>query len=383
MSDLTETTQPAETTGTAETTEQATVIPFGSLVADEHCRVGGKCASLGTMSQAGLPVPPGFAVTTTVFADAKSASGLMPRIKELVDDLDDSDLAALSTAAAQARELVLSWDLPEAHESRIRRMYADLCALSGVEDVPVAVRSSATAEDSPDASFAGEHDTYLWVCGIDEVLAKIRACWASLYTERAVVYRNEMGYDHNQVDMAVAVQKMVRPRAAGVAFTLDPSNGDRSGICIDAAWGFGEGVVSGDVTPDNFLVDKVMWSINRRIISPKTHAHLLTQDADGSPHVVRVELPEDQAGAPSLTDTEILAIARLARAAEKHYGCPQDIEWAVDDDLPAGEDVVLLQARPETVWSKRRHAVGAKAGLSSIVDTLVNPLYSRKGTPPA
>jgi len=360
-------------------------ITFDTLVPEQHHLVGGKCASLGTMSQAGLPVPPGFAVTTVVFADAKEASGLMPRIKELIDDVDPDDQAALAVAAAEARKLVLDWPLPEVHENLVRQRYADLCRHCGVDDLPVAVRSSATAEDSPDASFAGEHDTYLWVCGIDAVLDKIRACWASLYTDRAIAYRNQMGYDHNEVDMAVAVQKMVRPRAAGVAFTLDPSNGDRSGICIDAAWGFGEGVVSGDVTPDNFLVDKVMWSINRRIISPKTHAHLLVVvDGADRPSVSRVELPQDQASAPSLTDDEILVVARLARTAEKHYGCPQDIEWAVDDDLPAGEDVVLLQARPETVWSKKSHAVAAKTDLvSSIVDTLVNPLYSRKGTQPA
>jgi pyruvate,water dikinase len=366
-------------------TECPSMIPFGSLAAEYHPRVGGKCASLGVMSQAGLPVPPGFAVTTRVFADARDAAGLMPRINEIIAGIDTSDQRALSDAAGRVRDLVRSWDLPEEHEKRLREMYDDLCALCGTTDVPVAVRSSATVEDSPDHSFAGEHDTYLWVCGIEDLLEKLRACWASLYTERAIAYREEMGFAHDQVDMAVAVQKMVRPRAAGVAFTLDPSNGDRSGICIDAAWGFGEGVVSGDVTPDNFLVDKVMWSINRRTISPKTHAHVLA-DADGAcaQQVVRVELPADKANAPSLTDAEIIAIAKLARVAEKHYGCPQDIEWAVDDDLPAGEDAVLLQARPETVWSKKRHAVGAKTdAIASIVDTLVNPLYARKGTQPA
>jgi pyruvate,water dikinase len=367
-------------------TDRLTAIRFDQLGPEHHALVGGKCASLGTMSQAGLPVPPGFAVTTQVFLDARHASGVMPWIEELIDGVDGTDSAALTAAAAQMRELVRSWPLPEVHESRIRRMYADLCAQCGVDDVPVAVRSSATAEDSPDASFAGEHDTYLWICGADAVLDKIRACWASLYTERAIAYRLAMGYDHDKVDMAVAVQKMVRPRAAGVAFTLDPSNGDRSGICIDAAWGFGEGVVCGDVTPDNFLVDKVMWSINRRTISAKTHAHLLIED-DGldCPRVGRVALSEDRAGAPCLTDAEIVAIAKLARTAEKHYGCPQDIEWAVDDDLPPGSDVVLLQARPETVWSKHKHTIGAKADLvSSIVDTLVNPLYARRrGNQPA
>lgn len=356
-------------------------IPFGSLAAENHAHVGGKCASLGVMSQAGLPVPPGFAVTTRVFADARDASGSMAQISALVNGLGDADPATLAQAAARARALVRSWELPTEHEERVRELYADLCELCGVVDVPVAVRSSATSEDSPDASFAGEHDTYLWVCGIDEVLEKVRDCWASLFTERAITYREEMGYPHDDVDMAVAVQKMVRPRTAGVAFTLDPTNGDRSGICIDAAWGFGEGVVSGDVTPDNFLVDKVMFTIGRRTISAKTHAHLLTEvDGEAHPRVARVELPEDRVQAPSLTDQEIVAVAKLARQAERHYGTPQDIEWAVDDDLPAGEDVVLLQARPETVWSKKHHSVGAKKdSMASIVDTLVNPLYAKRG----
>jgi pyruvate,water dikinase len=366
-------------------TGRLTAIPFDRLGLEHLPLVGGKCASLATMSQAGLPVPPGFAVTTEVFIDARRESGLLPRILELFDAADPTSLASRSQVAEQVRELVRSWPLPEVHESRIRRLYADLCAQCGVDDVPVAVRSSATVEDSPDASFAGEHDTYLWVCGADAVLDKIRACWASLYTERAIAYRIDMGYDHEKIQMAVAVQKMVRPRTAGVAFTLDPTNGDRSGICIDAAWGFGEGVVSGDVTPDNFLVDKVMWSINRRTISPKTHAHLLIDDGTPEcPRVGRVPLPEDRVSVPSLTDEEIVAIARLARVAEKHYGCPQDVEWAIDDDLPAGRDVVLLQARPETVWSKRKQSIGAKSDLvSSIVDTLVNPLYTRRGNRPA
>lgn len=361
--------------------DQPTVLTFDQLTPAQHPIVGGKCASLGTMSQAGLPVPPGFAVTTLVFVDAKAASGTMPTIKGLIDEVDVDDSHALSAAAAQARDIVRGWDLPAEHEALIREKYAELSAHCGLDEVPVAVRSSATAEDSPDASFAGEHDTYLWVTGADNVIEKIKACWASLYTDRAIAYREKMGYDHNHVDMSVAVQKMVKPRAAGVAFTLDPTNGDRSSICIDSAWGFGEGVVSGDVTPDNFLVDKVMYYINRRTISPKEHAHLLIDSADGGhPSVVRVELPEAKGAEPSLIDTEIIAIAKLARAAEKHYGCPQDIEWAVDDELPAGEDIVLLQARPETVWSKKSIKVGGtKDPMASIVETLMNPIAARKG----
>jgi pyruvate, water dikinase len=355
-------------------TGSTNVVTFDSLTDDLAPVVGGKCASLGTMSQAGLPVPPGFAVTTSVYAEAKKLSGTRDQIVDLIAGIDLDDNAQLANVAAKTRAIVGSWPVPSVAEAEIRAQYAALCAHCGVEDIPVAVRSSATAEDSPDASFAGEHDTYLWVRGADAVLDRIRACWASLYTDRAIAYREEMGYHHDDVDMSVAVQKMVHPRAAGVAFTLDPSNGDKSGICIDAAWGFGEGVVSGDVTPDNFLVDKVMWSINRRIISPKAHAYLLADDS-----ISRVELDDATASAPCLTDEEVVGIARLARVAERHYGCPQDIEWAVDQDLPAGEHIVLLQARPETVWSKKSRAVGAKADLmSSIVDTLVNPLYARK-----
>jgi pyruvate,water dikinase len=269
----------------------------------------------------------------------------------------------------------MSWPMPAAVEDEIRDAYERLCARCETDDIPVAVRSSATSEDSPDASFAGEHDTYLWVCGIDQVIAHIRQCWASLFTDRALCYRVEMGYSHLDLTMSVAVQKMVRPKAAGVAFTLNPSNGDRSTIAIDSAWGFGEGVVSGEVTPDNFLVDKVLYAISQRTISPKTHEYRLVDGA----RVELLEVEAERVNAASVTDGEIEAVARLARTAERHYGCPQDIEWAVDADLPDGDSVVLLQSRPETVWSKQNRSVttGETDLMSSIVSTLVNPLYSR------
>ena len=277
------------------------------------------------------------------------------------------------------RDLIGSWEIPPVVETAIREAYRQLCELTEIGRVAVAVRSSATSEDSPDASFAGEHDTYLWVRGADDVLTHVRRCWASLFTDRAIAYRVQMGYSHLDVEMCVAVQKMVRPRAAGVAFTLDPTNGDRSTVAIDSAWGFGEAVVSGEVTPDNFLVDKVMDVVSRRTVSDKRHAYRLGDDDT----VHRVELSPQESAAPSLTDAEVTAVARLARAAERHYGCPQDVEWAVDSDLPDGANVVLLQARPETVWSKRPVRVTSDADLGadplhSIVRTLVNPLHTRK-----
>lgn len=354
---------------------QRHVVWFDAASAEDKACLGGKGASLGEMIQAGLPVPPGFAVTTHAFRVARDGSGVVDSIRDQLEGLDTSNTDDVSARSAAVRSLIMSWGIPPVVDVAIREAYERLCESSGLERVAVAVRSSATSEDSPDASFAGEHDTYLWVRGADEVIAHILRCWASLFTDRAVCYRVQMGYSHLDVEMCVAVQKMVKPRAAGVAFTLNPSNGDRSTVAIDSAWGFGEGVVSGDITPDNFLVDKVMNVISRRTISPKTHAYRLGVDD----HVHRIELDTAQASAPSLSDPEIASIAQLARAAERHYGCPQDIEWAVDEELPEGANVVLLQARPETVWSKKKARVADGSDpLHSIVRTLANPLHTRK-----
>lgn len=340
--------------------------------------VGGKGASLGEMTGAGLPVPPGFSISTRAYAATRDSSDLDAELAHYLRGLEISDTDMVSERCGKIREFITAIPMPKDVESGIRNAYQELCHRSGVEDVPVAVRSSATSEDSPDASFAGEHDTYLWVRGGDDVINAVRRCWASLFTDRATCYREEMGYEHRAVEMCVVVQKMVHPKSAGVAFTLNPSDGDRSTIAIDSAWGFGEGVVSGEITPDNFLIDKVLFEISKRNISPKAHEFVLT-DHDS---VEKVETDPAKVEAPSLTDDEIKAIAKLARAAERHYGCPQDIEWAVDLDLADGENIILLQARPETVWSKKgptQVTDGAAPAdmMSSIVATLVNPLHTR------
>jgi pyruvate,water dikinase len=232
------------------------------------------------------------------------------------------------------------------------------------------VRSSATCEDSPDASFAGEHDTYLWIRGGDEVIRHVLRCWASLFTDRGIAYRLERGYGRASAAMSVGVQQMVRPRAAGVAFTLNPTDGDRSQIAIDASWGFGEAVVSGEVTPDNFGVDKVMGTITRRTISAKTLEYRLT----GDDTVTAVPVEAERQSVPCLSDEEILAVAGLARRAEKHYRCPQDVEWAIDG---GGHDVLLLQSRPETVWSRRprqQGGTGIADPITSMVQTMLHPV---------
>jgi pyruvate, water dikinase len=336
-------------------------------------KLGGKCASLGEMTTAGLPVPPGFAVTTD--GHAATCDGVTDTLRATLAGCDPADPVELAATSAQLRATVEGLQVPAEVRDEVAAAYAGLCEHSQVSDLPVAVRSSAVCEDSPDASFAGEHDSYLWVCGEAEVLAALQRCWSSLFTERAIAYRHKMGLSEESVAMSVAVQKMVRPRAAGVAFTLDPQSGDRSQIAIDASWGFGEAVVAGEVTPDNYLVDKVLFEITRRTVSHKAMEYRLAGHGRG---VEQADVPADRASAPCLEDEEIKAIARLARTAEKHYGRPQDVEWALDADLPEGERVLLLQSRPETVWSKRPPApisAGAATGYRSIVSTLVSPLH--------
>jgi pyruvate,water dikinase len=341
----------------------------------ERSRLGGKNASLGELLAVGLPVPPGFAVTVDAYHTVRQHEPTRRAVGELLGEVDLGDPDALEKLSAAIRQCIEELPLHDGVAHAVRSAYQELCERCASEAVPVAVRSSATSEDLPDASFAGEHDTFLWVRGADEVLAHLARCWSSLFTSRAIAYRRERGHHHDVVAMSVGIQKMVRPTASGVAFTLNPSDGDRSQVAVEAAWGFGEGVVSGEVTPDSFLVDKVLGEIVRRTISDKAYEYRL-----GPGDTVELA-PVDEARrtAPSLTDDQVKAVARLARKAERHYGCPQDVEWALDADLPEGQGVTLLQARPETVWSRRPRAPVAAGGdaMASIVATLLSPLHAR------
>ena len=244
--------------------------------------------------------------------------------------------------------------------------------MSPDDQLPVAVRSSATAEDLPDASFAGQQDTYLWVVGADDVVAKVKACWASLFNARAISYRNRNGLGQINVLMAVGVQKMVNARTAGVAMTLDPCNGDRSRIAIDASWGLGEAVVSGEVTPDHFVVDKVLRQVVSRTISDKA-VEVVAEP--GARRTVRRDVPPQRRRAPCLSDRQVVAVAAMARQLERAFGAPQDVEWAIEA-CPADPDgrLMLLQCRPETVWSRRAAAQSAAPGLNGLVANLLTPV---------
>ena len=352
-------------------------FPFDSEETPQHDRLGGKCTSLAIMTKAGAPVPPGFAITTDAFDAVMNQTDLLEKIKNLVAGLDHDSVSEVDSVSAVIRELILNQPVPQAVHDEAYRAYDALMELCGGE-VPVAVRSSATAEDLPDASFAGQQDTYLWITGRGNVMHKVRECWASLYTSRAMTYRLANHIPEEGLSMAVAVQKMVNARTSGVAMTIDPSNGDRSKIVIDASWGLGEMVVSGEVTPDNFVVDKVMLHPVKRIISDK-HEELIP---DGNGGIMRHEVDEERRNKQCISEDELVAVARLAKSAEKHYGSVQDIEWAIDADLPDGKNVLLLQSRPETVWSQKPIEVKVTSigsGIEAITNSLMAQMSERFG----
>ncbi|PWE27798.1 phosphoenolpyruvate synthase [Pararhodobacter marinus] len=348
-------------------------LSFDAIGKHDLARVGGKCASLGEMTQAGVAVPPGFAVTTDGYLAMLEQTGLRAEIERHLHGVDPEDFDALDRAAQAIRIRIRGHRIPSEVEAAIRDAYASMGG-----DTPVAVRSSATAEDLPDASFAGQQDTYLWVRGADAVVEKVRDCWASLFATRAVAYRERNRIPHADVNMSVGVQKMVNARAAGVAMSLDPVNGDRTRIVIDASWGLGEMVVSGVVTPDNYSVEKVLMEIIDRKISDK-HVELIG-DAERGETVER-EVDEARRATPCLSDAQVIAVAQLAKRLEKQNGCPQDVEWAIDADLPDGENLLALQSRPETIWSQKKKDKPRNpyaTGMMSIVGTLNNPYGSKR-----
>ncbi len=342
--------------------------------------VGGKNASLGEMTLAGLPVPPGFAVTIDAYQEIWNHPGLGEGINQLLVSIDHDAYGANQKIAGEIRQRIEAVPMPARVAEEIAKAYRTLCTHCGVADVPVAVRSSATAEDLPDASFAGQQDTFLWICGEDLVVEHVQKCWSSLFTDRAIAYRHMKGYLHQSISMSVGVQKMVDPIVAGVAFTLNPTNGDRSQVAIDASWGLGEAVVSGEVTPDNFLIDKVLREVVHRTVSTKTVEYRLTPG--GTVECCPIEA--ERQSVPCITDEELVAVAILARRAEKHYGRPQDVEWAIDRHLPKDQNVVMLQSRPETVWSQKpRSPIAASAaggGVGSVASTLMSPMYKNSTT---
>jgi pyruvate,water dikinase len=317
---------------------------FRDISLADRPTVGGKGGSLGELQRAAIDVPPGFVVRTSAFEEYLAALEQQAPVRARVADLAADDLEGMRTAARELRARFDATPLPAGLEQQIRDAYASL-GEPGRAPV-VAVRSSATTEDAADASFAGLQDTYLWVMQADEVLRRIRHCWASLYSLESLSYRKRQGIEEAAVAMAVVVQVMVDARTAGVMFTRSPLSGDRSVITIEAAWGLGSALVSGEVTPDRFVVAKITGEIPVRDISDKAIRH--APAAGGG----TVELPVEEAlrRTPCLSDAELQTLRAVARKIERHYGQPQDIEWAIERHT---QRLLLLQSRPETVWANK------------------------------
>jgi pyruvate,water dikinase len=310
--------------------------------------VGGKGGSLGELTRAGIAVPPGFVVTTSAFEQFLEALEARAPVRARVEALDPSDLEAAVALSEELRRRVMEEPVPEAVGQAVRAAYAELCPA----DEPVAIRSSATTEDAEDASFAGLQDTFLWVLGADQMAARVRECWGSLYSVESMTYRRKHGLPEEGVAMAVVVQRMVDAMCAGVMFTRSPLTGDKSVITVEGAWGLGSAVVSGEVTPDRWVMGKITGEISVRDISDK-HVRQVPAPGGGIEEVANEAAIANQ---PCLTDDQLMALREIGRKVERHYGKPQDIEWALDE----GGKVFLLQSRPETVWSAKDAAAPVK-----------------------
>lgn len=330
-------------------------------------RVGGKNASLGEMINAEIRVPPGFAVTTDSYQHFITETGIGDAIFGLLADLDVENVESLNSAGASIREIMNHAAMPQPVLEAIREGYGDLCRTCGMDAVPVAVRSSATAEDLPTASFAGQQDTYLWIQGTDRVVESVKRCWASLFTSRAISYRVKNNFPHEKVLISIGVQKMVNSKAAGVMFTLNPTNGDPSKVVIEGSWGLGETVVSGSVTPDKFVVDKVIMEVSDKTISLKHVECVYNADKGG---VIDADVDPNRQKKCCLENREVIELVQMAKHIEEHYGRPMDIEWAIGQDVPFPENVFIVQARPETVWSQRKKesVIGKKSGYQLLME---------------
>lgn len=346
---------------------------FADLSLDDRPVVGGKSASLGELVRASIPVPPGFAITTAAFEAFLAELDPDGEIRAEVGALDKHNSDGIAAASKHIRQRILQSPVPYSITEDILENYRSLRQNGSV--CPVAVRSSATCEDSAEASFAGLQDTYLWILGEPELIDQVRACWASLYNNESITYRRRLGVPEQQLSISVVVQQMVDAACAGIMFTRSPTTGDKSVIVIEGSWGLGSCIVGGEVTPDRFVVNKVTGEINIRNISAKSVEHVPDRSAGGVRELV---IADDRRDAPCLSDAIIGELWQIGRKVERHYGCPQDIEWAVPREHSGpGETVYLLQSRPETVWASKETKPKAKPAPKAF-DHVINLMSARK-----
>ena len=322
------------------------IVWFQEVTKKDVSTVGGKGANLGEMTKAGIPVPPGFIVTSSAYFDFLEKTKTQDKIRSLLEPLDANNSRQLQQIAAEVRQAILDAPMPLALADKIKKAYRELGG--GL----VAVRSSATAEDLPEASFAGQQRTFLNVEGEKEVVTAVQGCWASLFEARAIFYREQQGFDHFKIGIAVPVQRMVQSEASGVMFTLEPVTSDTSKIAIEAVLGLGETIVSGDVTPDTYLVDKDGLKISKKEIASQEWKLIRSDGGKGEEANVKVILTPEEQARQKISDEDIIALAEIGKRLEDWYQFPQDVEWAKEDN-----QIFIVQTRPVTTIKKARAEV--------------------------
>jgi len=338
-------------------------LPLVELRSTDEPRFGGKSASLGELLAAEIPVPPGFALATSAFREFIAESGLDGRIADALAHVSPGDIDAIGAASHAISEAMRFAPVPDSVREEIAQHYAELAQAAGDAAPPVAVRSSALGEDSQDATFAGQQETYLWVREVDHVCDAVRDCWVSLYSAPAISYRARLERADIEPAMGVTVQLMVDAAVSGVMFTCNPVSGDPSMVAINASWGLGLAVVGGEVTPDDYLVSKITREIVREHINAKQVEYV--PDAGGR-GAVRHEVPAERRDARCLDEQVIGSLIDVARAVERHFKSHQDVEWAL---ARGGEELFVVQSRPVTALPKREHTPPPRSAIAAVMST--------------
>jgi pyruvate,water dikinase len=311
---------------------------------------GGKSATLGELIVAGIPVPPGFAVSTAAFRAFVDEAGLAGMIAGELARMSPDDVDSVGAASHAISQAMRFAPVPDVVRAEVARRYAELAGEAGEDEPPVAVRSSALGEDSQDATFAGQQETYLWVRGADHVCDAVRDCWVSLYSPPAITYRARLGERLGEPAMGVAVQLMVDAEVSGVMFTCNPVSGDPSMVAVNASWGLGLAVVGGEVTPDDYLVSKVTREIVRQHVHDKDVQYVPDTGGRGA---VRISVPEARRAVACLDGPMLEALVDVAGRIERYFGAHQDVEWALARNRSVADGLFVVQARPVTALPRR------------------------------
>ncbi len=331
---------------------------------EDSASFGGKSSTLGELIAAEIPVPPGFALATSAFHAFVDGAGLGGMIAAETGRMSADDVDSVGSTSHAISEAMRSAPVPAAVLGEVARRYAELAQEAGVDDPPVAVRSSALGEDSQDATFAGQQETYLWVRGADRVCDAVRDCWVSLYSPPALTYRARLGQAVEEPAMGVTVQLMVDAEVSGVLFTCNPVTGDPSMVAVNASWGLGLAVVGGEVTPDDYLVSKVTGEIVREHVHAKEIEYL--PDAAGS-GAIRAAVPAERQEIPCLDRQALDALVDVGRRAERYFGSRQDVEWAIARGQELPGSLFVVQSRPVTALPQKDTPASHDSAMSLVM----------------